>query len=145
MRIETRRARWLTFVCICFLFASPSGRAAESGRLSELRGIGLADFNHDASRLVVCTRNGQVGIWDVRKGTPVSGDAALKKPSTVYLLSPDRRKFLLGFNDGHARGFDASSGSAVSPVLDLAFREEAEHPQAVFSPDGGTIVFYGEK
>jgi WD40 repeat protein len=119
--------------------------AADPARLSELRVIGQANFNHDASRLVVETSNGEVGLWDVKNGTRISGDSALKKPSIAYLMSPDRRRFLLGFKDGHSQVFDASSGSAVSPVLDLSFREDAERPQAVLSPDCGTIVFYEEK
>jgi WD40 repeat protein len=145
MRIEIFRERWPTFVCTCFLFASPSGMAADPERLSELRAIGRAHFNHDASRLVVQTTDGEVGLWDAKNGTRISGDAALKKPYVAYLMSPDRRRFLLGFKDGHSQVFDASSGSAVSPVLDLSFREDAERPQAVLSPDCGTIVFYGEK
>ena len=95
---------------------------------------------------MVRTRSGEVGLWDAKKGTRISGDAALKKPSDTYVMSPDARKFLVGFKDGRARVFDASSGSAVSPVLDLSLREDGQaHPQAVFSPDGSTIVFFGEK
>jgi WD40 repeat protein len=145
MRIEIHPEHWLTFVCICLLFAAPSGMAAEPARLGELRGVWHADFNSDSSRLVVWTRNGHVGLWDVRKGTRINGDAALKKPFIAYLMSPDLRRFLLGFKDGHSQVFDASSGSAVSPVLDLSFRENVEYSQAVLSPDGGTIVFFGEK
>jgi WD40 repeat protein len=143
MRNEIRREGWLTFVCICFSIASPTVEAADPAQLAELRGVG--HFNHDASRLVVQTSDGEVGLWDAKNGTRISGDAALKKPYIAYLMSPDRRRFLLGFNDGHSQVFDASSGSAVSPVLDLSFREDAEHPQAVLSPDCGTIVFYEEK
>lgn len=144
MKTKSRRACWLTFVCIWLSLDSPSGIAADSGRLAELRGVWQANFNHNASRLVVRTRNGEVGLWDARKGTRISGDAALRKPSITYVISPDLQKFLVGFKDGGARVFDASSGSAVSPVLDLTFRENV-NSQAVFSPEGGTIVFFGEK
>lgn len=144
MKTKLRLECGLTFVCIWFLLALPSGMAADSGRLAELRGVWQAHFNHDASRLVVRTRNGEVGLWDARKGTRISGDAALKKPSITSVISPDLRKFLVGFKDGGARVFDASSGSAISPVLDLTFREDV-YSQAVFSPEGGTIVFFGEK
>jgi WD40 repeat protein len=60
------------------------------------------------------------------------------------LLSPDARKILIGFKDGHSHVFDTSSGAAVSPVLDLALRENV-NSQAQFSPDGGTILFFGDK
>lgn len=145
MRIEIRRERWLIFVCICFSITSPSVKAADPARLAELRGVGAVHFNHDASRLVVATST-EVGLWDVKNGTRISGgDAALKKPYIAYLMSPDRRRFLLGFKEGHSQVFDASSGSAVSPMLDLSFREDAERTQAVLSPDCSMIVFYGEK
>ena len=145
MRNEIRREGWLTFVCICFSIASPVVKAGDPAQLAELHGVGNAHFNHDASRLVVQTSDEEVGLWDAKNGTRISGDAALKKPYVAYLISPDRRRFLLGFKDGHSQVFDASSGSPVSPVLDLSFREDAERPQAVLSPDCGTIVFYGEK
>jgi WD40 repeat protein len=145
MKIELRHGLWLVLACLFCFLASFTMEAAEPARLGELRGVWHADFNSDASRLVVWTRNGQVGLWDVRKGTRINGDAALKKPFIAYLMSSDLRRFLLGFKDGHSQVFDASSGSAVSPVLDLSFREDVEYSQAVLSPDGGTIVFFGEK
>lgn len=144
MRIEIRREHWLALACLCLFLVSPTIEAAEPARLSDLRGIWEAHFNKDASRLVVRTRNGDVGLWDARKGTRITGDPALKKPSHTYLMSPDGQRFLVGFKDQRARVFDALSGSAVSPVLDCSFREDA-NVQAVFSPDGGTIVFFGEK
>lgn len=144
MKIELRRGLWLSFVCLFLCLGSPAAKAADSARLAELRGVWQAHFNHDASRLVVRTRKGEVGLWDARKGTRIAGDAALKQPSNTYVMSPDARKFLVGFKDGRARVFDASTGSTVSPLLDLSFREDA-NPQALFSPDGTTIVFFGDK
>lgn len=144
MKIELRRDLWLSFVCLFCPLASLTIEAAEPARLGELRGVWDAHFNHDASRLVVRTRNGEVGLWDARKGTRIDGDAALKKPSDDYVMSPDARKFLVWFKDGRSGVFDASTGSAVSPVLDLSLSENV-NPQKVFSPDGGTIVFFGEK
>jgi WD40 repeat protein len=136
--------RWLSRVCVCFFLAALPLNAAESKRLADLRGVWEVQFNHDASRLVVRTRSGEIGLWDAKKGTRIAGDPALNKPSTAFVMSPRAREFLVGFKDGHARVFDASSGSAVSPVLNLALPENA-NPSAIFSPDGGTIVFLGEK
>jgi WD40 repeat protein len=144
MKSELRRDLWLALACFFCPLAFLTMEAAESARLSEVRGVWQAHFNHDASRLVVRTRGGEVGLWDAKKGTRITGDAALKKPSNTYAMSPDLRRFLVGFKDGHARAFDASSGSAVSPVLDLSLREDG-NPQAVFSPDGATILFFGDK
>jgi WD40 repeat protein len=144
MRTEIYPKRSTLFICVFLFLATPLVQAADSARLAELRGVWQAHFNHDASRLVVRTRNGELGLWDARKGTRINTDAALKKPSSAYVMSPDARKFLAGFKDGGARVFDASTGFAASPLLDLSLREDS-NPQAVFSPDGGTIVFLGEK
>lgn len=122
---------------------APTLAAAEPTRLGDLRGVWQANFNHDASRLVVRLRGGEIGLWDMKKGTPITGDPALKNLSNAYVLSPDSRKVLVGFKDGRSRIFDISSGAALSPVLDLSLKEIVT-PQAVFSPDGGTILFFGE-
>ena len=92
MKIELRRGRGLAFVCLFLAVASPPAEAADPSRLVELRGVWQAHFNHDASRLVVRTRKGEVGLWDAKKGTRIAGDAALKKPSKAYFMSPDAKK-----------------------------------------------------
>ena len=145
MRIELHRPPWLIIVCICLLFVSAFEAAADSTRLADLRGIWLASFNHDASRIVIATRNEEVRLWDAKKGTQIAGDPALKKPAISFQMSPDARRFLVEFKDGRARAFDASTGSAVSPPLDLALRESENQRATVFSPDGGTIMSFGEK
>jgi WD40 repeat protein len=144
MTIEIHRERWLILACLVCLFTSLTTQAAEPAQLGELRGVWQADFNSDSSRVVVRTNNGEMGLWDTRKGTKIDGDAALKKPSGAYAMSPDARRFLVWFKEGHAQVFDASDGSALSPLLDLSLSENV-NPQDVFSPDGGTIVFLGEK
>jgi len=144
MEIKTRSRRSFTFVSVCLSLACVHADAAEAPRLGDLRGVVQAQFNHDASRIVTRTVNGDVGIWDTRKGTPIAGDTALPKPSEGYVMSGDRHKVLVGFKDGHARVFDASSGAAVSPVLDLSI-SESDNPRAVFSPDGEALVYFGEK
>lgn len=143
MRIATKSHRWL-LLWAGLSITSPTLKAAESTRLGDLRGVWQANFNHDASRLVVRTRGGEIGVWDMKKGTPITGDPALKGLSNDYVLSPDSKKVLVGFKDGRSRVFDASSGAALSPVLDLSFKENVT-PEALFSPDGGTILFFGEK
>lgn len=141
-----RFQRWLTFVCVCLSLVSLTANAAETAQLGELREVLQAHFNHDASRLIVRLRSGEIGLWDTKKGTPITGDAALKELSETYVMSPDARRVLVGFKDGRAQIFDASSGAAVSPVLEVSLRENGQtHPQAVFSPDGSTVVWFGEK
>jgi WD40 repeat protein len=144
MRIAMKSHRWFLLLWACLSVASPTLAAAESTRLGDLRGVWQANFNHDSSRLVVRLRGGEIGLWDTKKGTPIKGDPALKSLSNAYVLSPDSRKVLVGFKDGRSRVFDISSGAALSPVLDPSLKEIVT-PQAVFSPDGGTILFFGEK
>lgn len=144
MRIVMMSHRWLLLPWAGLSIPSPTLVAAESTRLGDLRGVWQANFNHDASRLVVRTRGGEIGLWDMKKGTPLTGDPALKAPSNEYVLSPDSKKVLVGFKDGRSRVFDTSSGAALSPVFDLSFKENIT-PEALFSPDGGTILFFGEK
>ncbi len=144
MRIALKNHHRLLLLWIALSTASPTLAAAESTPLGDLRGVWQANFNHDASCLVVRTRGGEIGLWDMKKGTSIAGDPALKGPSNSYVMSPDARKVLVGFKDGHARVFDTTSGAALSPVLDLALRENVK-PQALFSPDGGVIVFLGAK
>jgi|GEM_PF-2033499 len=145
MNLEMHGSRWFSLVCVCLCLVSFETNAAETPRLGDLREVLQAHFNHDASRVIVRTRNEEFGIWDTKKGTPISGgDASLKKPSQGYVMSADGRKVLVGFKDGRARIFDPASVEAISPALNLLLRE-SDNPQAVFSPDGGTLVFFGEK
>ena len=113
-------ARWLELVCICLSLAPLTLTAADSVRLGDLREVSQANFNQDASRVVLRTGSGEVALWDTKKGTPITGDPALKKTAEAYVMSPDGRKVLVGFKDGHSRIFDATSGGTVSPVLDLS-------------------------
>src|SRR5664279_4304671 len=122
MRIATKSHRWL-LLWASLSILSPALEAAESTRLGDLRGVWQANFNQDASRLVVRLRGGEFGLWDMKKGTPITGDPALKSLTNAFVLSPDSRKVLVGFKDGHARIFDTSSAAVLSPVLDLSLKE----------------------
>jgi WD40 repeat protein len=138
------RAFSFVFISLSIALASQSARAADNQRLGDLRGVAAADFNHDASRVIVGMGNGDIGIWDVVGGTRVPGDLGTKTSFASYSMSPDAKKVLIGFKDGHSRVFDVSSGSAVSPILDIGLSEDRNR-EAFFSPDGRTIVFFGEK
>jgi WD40 repeat protein len=144
MKMKMHRRLWLLLLCINLSLTSPGMDAAESRQLGDLRGVWQANFNHDATRLVVRTRRGEIGIWDTKRGTQIAGDPSLQKPSNTYVMSPDTRKILVGLKDTGAQLFDASSGSAISPVLDLSLRADG-NSQIVFSPDSGTIVFFGKE
>ena len=144
MKLKFRRNVSFSLVCVCCCLATSALNGAEGSGPGVLRGVWQAHLNSDSSRLIARTRTGELGLWDTKKRTRISGDAALKKSVNAYILSPDTRRFLAGFKEGKGRVFDTSSGAAISPVLDLALRENVKL-QALFSPDGATLVFFGEK
>ena len=111
--------------------------------LSELRGVANADLNHDGSRVIVRLRNGTIGFWNVADGTRVAGDLAPTADAECYHISADGRFILIGFADG-AAVFDANTGMAVSPPLNVRPRCELR-TSAMFAPDGGTVVIFEPK
>ncbi len=115
--------------------------AAAAERLADLTGVFDAAFNHDGSRVLVRTRAGAVGLWDVTTGAPVAGDLGTKAESEVWVWSADARRVLVGFKAGSARVFAGDTGAALSPVLDLPLRDKT---RAAFSPDGALVVVLGE-
>jgi WD40 repeat protein len=115
---------------------------AKPGKLADLREIAQASFNHDGSRVVVHLSSGQIGLWEVSSGKPVAGDLG-SAPADSYVLSSDGKRVAVGFQDGHARVFDASTAKALSPVLDV--RLTASEKLVLFSPDGATILIFRER
>jgi len=138
--------RHLSFLLI-FCCLAPTWRdlnAAENHRLDDLHGVSQAHFNQDGSRAIVQMRNGDIGVWDVTQGTPVPGDLDSKTSAQNYVMSDDAKMVLIGFKDGHSRVFDASTGSGMSPTLDLGLHDDG-NPQAFFSPDDRSVVVFGDK
>jgi WD40 repeat protein len=116
---------------------------ADSEKLADLRGIDQASFNHDGSRVVVRERSGKIRIWEVPAGTLVPGDLG-SAATDAYVLSADGKRIAIGFDDGHARVFDASTAKALSPVLDVPLRGQLQMP-ALFSPDAATLLLFTER
>jgi WD40 repeat protein len=136
-------------ILLCFVIAGsfvapvPTlGAAAE--KLSELRGVFRANFNHNGSRVVVRHRDGDVGIWEVPAGPRIAGDLAPNTGANSYVMSPDGKSVLVGLKDGQARVFDATTAKAISPVLDGSLTSETQMP-GLFSPDGNTVLIFSAK
>ncbi|MEO5721437.1 MAG: WD40 repeat domain-containing protein, partial [Chthoniobacterales bacterium] len=110
--------------------------------LISLRGVAQAEFNHDASRVLTRLRTGEIGLWETAAGTAVANELGAAK-AMCCLMSPDRKRVLLGF-ESNARIFDATTGSAVSPVLPIKVDQYQPTP-ALFSPDGETLVILREE
>lgn len=130
----------ITLISLSF---TPAILRAEE-KLGDMRGVYQAGFNHDGSRVVVRTRNGQIGVWEIPAGTRVAGDLAPDAKADAQVLSADAKKVVIGFADGKARVFDTSTAKAVSPVLDIALNGQLQMP-ALFSPDGAALVVFTEK
>lgn len=131
-----RRLLWLALSVGCL--ALP---ACAADRLADLTGVFEATFNHDGSRVLVRTREGAVGLWNVATGVPVPGDLGTKAEGEVSVWSADARRVLIGLKTGGARVFAADTGAALSPALDVPLRDKT---RAAFSPDGATLVMLDE-
>jgi WD40 repeat protein len=136
-----RRAFWLS---LAFSVSLASTQPAFAEKLSELRGVFRAAMNHDASRVVVCDREGTVSIWELPGGDRVIGDLEPKPESNGFLLSGDSKLVVVGIKDGSSRIFDTMTAKAVSPPLDLALRVEVQMP-GLFSPDDKTLILFSDK
>jgi WD40 repeat protein len=142
---------WGILLCLSVaggLLASPTTLTPEAVKLSELRGVSGADFNHDGSRVLVRSGRQGVEIWDVSAGTRVAGDdLKLNVGGTSgYFMSPDAKRFLVRLEDvGHYRVFDTATAKAVSPILDVSPENDDVGTLALFSPDGNTVLFFGAR
>ena len=107
--------------------------------LAEVSQAFEARFNHDASRVIVRTREGMVGLWDVASGAAVPCDLHTKGKGMV--MSADGRNVFVSSEENGARIFFADTGGARSPRLKVQVRN-VEYPEAVFSPDGRYVVVF---
>lgn len=142
-RLPATFARLILFRRLLLMVAAGWLASVASGaeRLADLTGVFEASFNHDGSRVLLCTRQGTVGLWDVATGAPVAGDLGTKAEGDVWVWSADARRVLVGFKAGGARVFAGDTGAALSPVLDLSLRDKT---RAAFSPDGSLVVMLDE-
>ena len=137
---------WTAFLVLLHSLFAPtahSQKPPDDRSLGELRGVAEADLNHDASRVIVRLRNGEIGFWNVADGRRVAGDLAPDATAECYRISGDGRFALIGFEDG-AVVFDANTAMALSPPLKAKVRCEL-HTSAVFSPDGATVIIFEPK
>jgi WD40 repeat protein len=127
------------FSALCLFSHSP---AAAAEKLTDLRGVIHASFNHDASRVVVRARDSDVGIWELTKGESVVGD--IGAGSDGYLMDGDGKMVVIGYKDGHCRVFDATTGKAISPMLDFPLKADYQMP-GLFSPTGDVLLLFNDK
>ncbi|HKP93343.1 MAG TPA: WD40 repeat domain-containing protein [Chthoniobacterales bacterium] len=133
----------MSFFGIHLLFFA-SAFQCRAEKLGDLRSIYNPSFNQDGSRVIVGRESGVVQIWEVTTGKMVVGDVGQRPGTSGFLVSADGRRLVTGFTDGHSRVFDATTGKPLSPLLDL--QPTFEHsPWALFSPDGATLLIFGER
>lgn len=101
-------------------------------------------FNHDSTRLIVKRQTGTVSLWDVTSGETIQSDLGAEVQADCFVVSPDAKRVLVGFPEKGARVFDAATGKAISPVLEIPLKDDAQ-PRGVFSPDGELVVIFEEK
>ena len=116
--------------------------ASAADKLGDLRGILQASFNHDASRVIVRPRDGDVAIWELSTGNRVPGDVT--GGSDGYLMSSDAKLVVMGFKDGHCRVFDATTATAISPLLDVPLKAAYQMP-GLISPTADALLLFNDK
>jgi WD40 repeat protein len=128
------------FVLASAFCCGPS-RADAGPRLADLLGIWRADFNADASRIIVQMRDGRIGIWETENGRLVAGDLGAMERHGAYRMNQAATLAVVGFQSGRSRVFELKSAMAVSPELDVAFTETWK-PSVFFSPDATRLVVF---
>ncbi len=126
---------------VILLASNATALAAE--KLSELRGVFRASFNHDGSRVVIRGREGAVTIWELPAGIPIAGDLVPNAESDGFLMSADGKQVAISFKDGRSRVFDPMNAKAISPPLDFRLNAAFQMP-GLFSPDGKTLLLFGD-
>lgn len=131
----------LSAFAVLLLVTSCLQAAVPAPPLQVLSGVWRADFNADASRVIVQHREGMLGIWDTVTGDPVPGDLGNLTIRGTYVTDAKAGRALVGLEGGGSRVFDLTTGAALSPMLEVSF-EGSWNPPAGFSPDGTRVQVF---
>ncbi|HMJ05389.1 MAG TPA: WD40 repeat domain-containing protein, partial [Chthoniobacterales bacterium] len=133
---------WRALIFLLPVLALAETDPPQPAQLKDLRGVAQAEFNQDASRILIRLRTGEVGLWDVATGMAISAAFGSEK-ATCCVMSADRKRVVIGFAET-SRVFDSTAGSALSPAFAVPLNEHLPTP-AVFSPDGELLVVLRQK
>lgn len=120
--------------------------------MADLTGIFKASFNHDGSRVLVRTREGAVGLWNVATGAPVPGDLGTKAEGEASVWSAAARRVLVDFKAGGAHcllmgragsvlRYDARTWKPAGPALRQ--HDDIAGPSVEVSPNGKWLLSWG--
>ena len=126
------------------LFVSLIGlpwKARGEENLTDLRGVWKANFNHDASRIVLQMRGGGISLWDVATGKAICRDFGRGRETDFYILRPDQKAALISFRPRGALLVDLTTGEPVSPPFDVNALQ-TDPVNTVFSPDMSTLIVF---
>ncbi len=124
-----------------FLTAASLLRAQADPLLYQLDGVWRAEFNAEASRLMVQMRDGALGLWDVASGQPVAGDLGTLRHQGTFATDATHRHLVAGFREGGSQVYNFSTGRAVSPVLKVSF-DTTQGASPVFSADSSLLLVF---
>jgi len=113
-------------------------------KISGLEGVWRADFNADTTRVIVQMRSGALGLWDTTNGHPIPGDLGTLTAKGSYVKNAGATLAIVCFDAGKSRVFDLSTGSAVSPELNISIKHEIEPPAVCFSPDNSQAILFDD-
>ncbi len=125
------------FVCLMALFQETRG----DENLADLRGVWQANFNLNASRIVLQMRGRGISLWDAATGKAVCQDFGSGKETDFYVLRPDRKAALISFRPRGALLVDLTTGEPVSPPFDIDVLQ-TDPGNTVFSPDMSTLIAF---
>ena len=102
--------------------------------------------------MLVRTREGAVGLWNVATGAPVPGDLGTKAEGEVSVWSAAARRVLVGFKAGGAHcllmgragsvlRYDARTWKPAGPALRQ--HDDIEGPSVEVSPNGKWLLYWG--
>lgn len=117
----------------------PSGKVVRT--LPSANILIAAAFNSDGSRIAAGGNQGELRVWDVNTGEPVS--PLITVDGTVFSIafSPDDRWLLTQTSQGNGKAWDAKTGEPLGPNWPTHGRNR----QATFRPDGKQILLQGSQ
>jgi WD40 repeat protein len=142
MKITTAR------LCLALLLSATSLSLAAPEvpkKITELEGVWLANFNQNATRVIVQMRSGTLGLWDTEAGTPIPGDLGIHTTKGNYVVNDAANLAIILPLEGKPHAIDLSTGKSASPKFDAtANKNHNGQSRVYFTPDSSSVIFFDD-